>query len=227
MSNFEFLKKVDKDLYDIVFDAEKLYRDEYFEQCMTQTRRFAEVVTQNILKNTNSLNSENATFDEMINCLKDKSKNNPREKEFIDDLYFLKKNGNKSAHSKKVQQSGITALECLQRAFEVAINYFISINGEDKKILGLNFDIDLLITGKKSKKNLSEKYISQKEKSKKITKIQNGTVFAKSGKKQLRQQTAYKVSDKKEEISLFKKIFYTLVASVVLLLIYMFYKLFV
>ena len=41
-TNFIFLKSIDKDLFDIINDAEKLYRDEYFEQCMTQTRRFGE-----------------------------------------------------------------------------------------------------------------------------------------------------------------------------------------
>ena len=48
-----------------------------------------------------------------------------QEREFIDDLYFLKKHGNNSAHSVKVHKDGIEALECLQRAFEVAINYCV------------------------------------------------------------------------------------------------------
>ncbi len=220
MSNFEFLKKVDKDLYSIIYDAEKLYRDEYFEQCMTQTRRFAEVVTKNMLKNT-SLQVTN--FDEMLNCLKDKSKGNPREKEFIDDLYFLKQNGNKSVHSKKVQQDGIVALECLQRAFEVAINYFISINGEDKKILGLSFDIDLLITGKKSNKTLSDKYTALKEETKKAE-PKKGKVSAKTNKEQIKQPVIKNISNKKQEISLFKKIFFALIISVIILLAFMLYK---
>ncbi len=227
MSNFEFLKKVDKDLFGIASDAEKLYRDEYFEQCMTQTRRFAEIVTQNMLKNTNSVNS---TFDEMLNCLKDKAKGNPREKEFIDDLYFLKQNGNKSVHSKKVKQDGMIALECLQRAFEVAINYFVSIMGEDKKILGLNFDIDLLLTGKKSQKTLSEKYISLKEKTKKTEPIRERKQTRKTckdNKKQLK-ITVRKINSKeKQEISLFRKIFIFLIITVVISLGFMFYKLFI
>ena len=31
-TNFDFLKNVDKDLFEIITEAEKLYRDEYFEQ---------------------------------------------------------------------------------------------------------------------------------------------------------------------------------------------------
>ena len=221
MSNFEFLKKIDKDLYNIVYDAENLYRDEYFEQCMTQTRRFAEAVTKNMLNNTNL---QTNTFDEMLNCLKDKSKGNPREKEFIDDLYFLKQNGNKSVHSKKVTQDGIVALECLQRAFEVAINYFVSIKGEDKKILGLNFDIDLLITGKKSDKTLSEKYIEIKEKN---IKNQSQKIYKKKkdSDKKHKNQLINKTIQKKQkaEMSLFKKIFWTLVGLVCLLLTFMIY----
>ena len=48
-TNFDFLKNTDVNLYDIISDAEKLYRDEYFEQCITQTRRFAENVCKNVL----------------------------------------------------------------------------------------------------------------------------------------------------------------------------------
>ena len=33
-TNFDFLKKVDTNLFEIISEAEKLYRDEYFEQCM-------------------------------------------------------------------------------------------------------------------------------------------------------------------------------------------------
>ena len=49
MSNFSFLKSLDKNLYEIISDAEKLYRDEYFEQCIGQTRRFAENVCKQVL----------------------------------------------------------------------------------------------------------------------------------------------------------------------------------
>ena len=48
-TNFDFLKSVDKNLFDIITEAEKLYRDEYFEQCMGQTRRFGEHVCKQVL----------------------------------------------------------------------------------------------------------------------------------------------------------------------------------
>ena len=48
-TNFDFLKEVDKDLFEIITDAEKLYRDEYFEQCMAQTRRFGENICKSVL----------------------------------------------------------------------------------------------------------------------------------------------------------------------------------
>lgn len=162
MTNFEFLKKIDCDLYEIAFDAEKLYRDEYFEQCMAQTRRFAENVCKEVL---GSKAKADYTFDDMLNKLKDSSSSNPREKEFIDDLYFLKKAGNTSVHSSKVKKDGITALECLQRAFEIAINYAVLKKGPEKKILKLRYDEELLVLGEKSSKvTLREKYIREKNK---------------------------------------------------------------
>ena len=42
MANFDFLKKIDSNLYEIITEAEKLYASEFFEQCMGQTRRFGE-----------------------------------------------------------------------------------------------------------------------------------------------------------------------------------------
>ena len=63
LTNFDFLKSVDKNLFEIVSDAEKLYRDEYFEQTMVQTRRFGEHVCKKVLgKNKSS----EETFDEML-----------------------------------------------------------------------------------------------------------------------------------------------------------------
>ena len=92
-ANFDFLKSTDKNLFDIITEAEKLYRDEYFEQCMSQTRRFGENICKNVLGDRRTTEE---TFDDMLATLKDKSKGNPQEKEFLDDLYFLKRNGNKS-----------------------------------------------------------------------------------------------------------------------------------
>ena len=48
MSNFKFLEQIDSDLYKIIADAEKLYRDEYFEQTIVQTRRFGENICKNL-----------------------------------------------------------------------------------------------------------------------------------------------------------------------------------
>ena len=121
-TNFDFLKSVDKNLFEIITEAEKLYRDEYFEQCMGQTRRFGEHVCKQVLgKNRTSEN----TFDQMLATLKDKGNGSEQEKEFVNDLYFLKKHGNESVHSAKVKKDGMEALECLQRAFEVGINYAV------------------------------------------------------------------------------------------------------
>ena len=162
ISNFDFLKRNDKNLFDIINDAEKLYRDEYFEQCMTQTRRFGEAVCKNVL---GSRRTTEETFDEMLATLKDCTLGSSEEaKEFVDDLYFLKKHGNNAVHSVIVKQDGIEALECLQRAFEVAINYCAYSCNENKKILKLQYDTELLVTGKKSRKTLSEKYEAEKNK---------------------------------------------------------------
>lgn len=158
--NFKFLKKINNSLFDIISEAEKLYRDEYFEQCMTQTRRFGEHVCKDILKKHNQ---QTGSFDEMLSTLQDNSNGNIQEKEFIDDLYFLKKNGNESVHSGKIKKDGMIALECLKRAFEVAINYCVYANGASSDILKLNYDVELLVTGNKSKPSLKEKYENAKK----------------------------------------------------------------
>ncbi len=176
-TNFDFLKRIDKNLFDIISEAEKLYRDEYFEQCMGQTRRFGEHVCKQILgKNRTTEN----TFDQMLATLKDKGNNSEQEKEFINDLYFLKKHGNESVHSAKVKKDGMEALECLQRAFEVAINYSVYNKKAKTTILKLRYDTELLVTGEKSKKSLTERYIEEKEKSKTFTKRKSTTKNKKS-----------------------------------------------
>lgn len=159
-TNFEFLKKVDKDLYEIIDEAEHLYRDEYFDQCMGQTRRFGEHICKKVLGNKRTTED---TFDEMLATLKDNGSGEVQEKEFIDDLYFLKKHGNDAVHSGRVGRSGMDALECLQRAFEVAINYSVYNQGAKESILNLRYDTELLITGNKSKKSLAEKYTNEKK----------------------------------------------------------------
>ncbi|DAA83713.1 TPA: hypothetical protein CPT90_07690 [Candidatus Gastranaerophilales bacterium HUM_3] len=168
-----------------------LYRDEYFEQCMVQTRRFGEHICRNVL---GSRRRTERTFDDMLATLKDNITGEEQEREFIDDLYFLKKHGNNSAHSVKVHKDGIEALECLQRAFEVAINYCVYSNGAGSKLLKLRYDTELLVTGVKSKKSLSDRYLEEKSKSK-----------PKSEHKQKIQ--SYKMATKKDKsgVSLFWK----------------------
>ena len=127
-TNFDFLKRNDKELFKIINDAEELYRSEFFEQCMTQTRRFGEVVCKNVL---GSRRTTEITFDAMLATLKDCTLGSSEvAKEFVEDLYFLKKHGNEATHSITVKQDGMEALECLQRAFEIAINstsFFLNI----------------------------------------------------------------------------------------------------
>ena len=161
MNNFDFLKPVNRNLYDLVIQAEKLYRDEYFEQCITQTRRFAENLCKTVLGNRRTTEK---TFDDMLATLKDKCSGAEQEKEFIEDLYFLKREGNNSTHSLTIKQDGIVALECLQRAFELSINYAVYYQKAQSNLLKLQYDTELLITGKKAKKTLKEKYEEEKSK---------------------------------------------------------------
>ena len=79
-TNFDFLKKIDKNLFTIISEAELLYRDEYFEQCMVQTRRFGEHVCKNVLGNKRRTER---TFDDMLATLKDNITGEVQEKEFI------------------------------------------------------------------------------------------------------------------------------------------------
>jgi len=165
VTNFDFLKRNDKNLYEIINDAENLYRNEFFEQCMTQTRRFGEAICKNVL---GSRRTTEVSFDAMLATLKDCTIGSSEEaKEFVEDLYFLKKHGNNATHSITVKQDGMEALECLKRAFEVALNYCVYSCNEDRRVLKQKYDIELLLTGKKSRKSLSEKYIEEKEKTQK------------------------------------------------------------
>lgn len=159
-TNFDFLKKVDKNLFEIISEAEKLYRDEYFEQCMVQTRRFGEHVCKKVLGKNRTTEE---TFDEMLATLNDYSSGNIEEKEFINDLYYLKKHGNNAVHSGSVKKDGMETLECLKRAFEVAISYCIYNHKADSKIMKLCYNTELLVTGEKNKK-LSDRYKEAKAK---------------------------------------------------------------
>ena len=162
MTNFDFLKKLDNNLYDIITEAEKLYTSEFFEQCIGQTRRFGEQMCKNILA---SKRQYDGSFDEMLATLKDEAHSIP-EKEFIDDLYFLKKQGNISVHSSTVKRDGILAFECLQRAFEASINYAVLYKKGSKTILKKQYDINLLMTGKPSLKDEYEERCEEIKKKK-------------------------------------------------------------
>lgn len=199
MANFDFLKKVDNNLYEIITEAEKLYASEFFEQCMGQTRRFGEQMCKNILAERRLYDG---SFDDMLATLKDNA-TSIQEKEFVDDLYFLKKQGNISVHSSVVRRDGMTALECLKRAFEAAINYAVFYKKGSKSILEKQYDIELLVTGKS---NLKEKYEKQKHTSQKTQPKQSYTMKP-------------KIQESKKGISFFWKfVGVSLVISIVLVL---------
>lgn len=197
-TNFDFLKSSDKDLYNIITEAEGLYRDEYFEQCIGQTRRFGEQICKQVL---GARKTSETTFDEMLSTLKDKNKGSEQEKEFINDLYFLKKQGNTSVHASKVKKDGIIALECLQRAFEISINYAVYYKKGKASILKKRYDTELLITGIKSKKTLSEKYLEEKNKAKTFTK--RNTKQAKKNKSTQKQVTSMKTISQEPKFSIY------------------------
>lgn len=167
-SNFYFLKEINRNIFKLAREAEALYRDEYFQQCMTQTRCFAENVCRELL---NGNHQPTDTFDTMLANLDDYLINCTEKREIISDLYFLKKAGNQSVHTRAVDKDGIKALECLQRAFEVAVMFYSAKNGQDAAVARLLFDEELLVTGKRSKdKNtLKEKYLQMQAKEEEMT----------------------------------------------------------
>lgn len=193
-TNFDFLKKVDKNLFEIVAEAEKLYRDEYFEQSMVQTRRFGEHVCKKVLGKNRTTEE---TFDEMLATLNDCSFGNIEEKEFINDLYFLKKHGNSAVHSGSVKKDGMEALECLKRAFEVAISYCIYNRKANPKIMRLSYDTELLVTGEKNKK-LSDRYKEAKEKAVKSSDFDEPKLKKTSTTKSKSTKTTKKKTTKKQ-----------------------------
>lgn len=193
-TNFDFLKKVDKNLFEIVAEAEKLYRDEYFEQSMVQTRRFGEHVCKKVLGKNRTTEE---TFDEMLATLNDCSFRNVEEKEFINDLYFLKKHGNSAVHSGSVKKDGMEALECLKRAFEVAISYCIYNRKANPKIMRLSYDTELLVTGEKTKK-LSDRYKEAKEKAVKSSDFDEPKLKKSSATKSKSTKTTKKKTTKKQ-----------------------------
>ena len=164
-ANFDFLKSTDKNLFDIITEAEKLYRDEYFEQSITQTRRLGENLCRLIMGSNTGADD---TFDNMLATLKDTPHPSEIEKEFIDDLYFIKKAGNASVHSLQVKKDADIAkdaLECLERSFEACLNFAVYKCNASDDLLNLVFDEEMLMTGKKSKSaTLQERYTAERKK---------------------------------------------------------------
>ena len=151
--NFDFLKTVDKDLYKDIEQAQKLFRDEYFNQAMVQLRVYAEKMSKKVLNS-----SDNLTFDDTLNCLKDKIKSE-REREFVEDLFFIKKEGNKCAHGEDTTPTNV--LEGIKRAFEATINYVYAKN-KDENVNKLVFDENILMTGAPMKENkLVDEYVKR------------------------------------------------------------------
>lgn len=228
-TNFDFLKKVDKNLFEIVAEAEKLYRDEYFEQSMVQTRRFGEHVCKKVLGKNRTTEE---TFDEMLATLNDCSFGNIEEKEFINDLYFLKKHGNSAVHSGSVKKDGIEALECLKRAFEVAISYCIYNRKANPKIMRLSYDTELLVTGEKNKK-LSDRYKEAKEKAIKSSDFDEPKLKKTSATKSKSTKTTKKKTTKKQSSVMVCKskksfpIFWILVGITFVISLFIFLVLFV
>ena len=165
MSNFEFLKQINKDLFKIAAEAEELFRDEYFEQSITQTRRLGENLCRLIMGSNAGVDD---TFDNMLATLKDTPHPSEIEKEFIDDLYFIKKAGNASVHSLQVKKDADIAkdaLECLERSFEACLNFAVYKCNASDDLLNLVFDEEMLMTGKKSKSaTLQERYTPERKK---------------------------------------------------------------
>jgi len=219
MSNFLFLKKNNENLFNIISEAENLFRDEYFEQSVVQIRRFAENLCRDLLQDKVLPDD---TFDSMINKIKDNSFKNMRMKEFADDLYFLKKHGNTSAHSSSASQNGKTALECLERAYEISILYSNVKYGYNKKLDKAVFSEELLMTGKmtgkkSSPKLLKEKYSDELKKSR--TKSSKPT--SKKTPKTSNKQQPKKKKKKKSKSQSKKKFFLTVILLTLIALVYL------
>lgn len=234
MSNFLFLKKNNENLFSIISEAENLFRDEYFEQSVVQVRRFAENLCKDLLAEKVLADD---TFDTMICKIKDNSFNNIRMRELADDLYFLKKHGNNSAHSSsasKREQAGKLAIECLERAYEIAIFYSNVKFGNNKKLDKTVFSEELLMTGKKtgnkmgngadykagkksSPKILKERYSDELKKTRakaptaKIIKFKKPQKTGKRGKR----------GKSKKKTKLKTKILLAIIAIIILALVYL------
>lgn len=219
MSNFLFLSKNNENLFKIISEAEKLFRDEYFEQAIIQTRRFAENLCRDLLGDKVLPDD---TFDLMINKIKDNSFQNMRMKEFSDDLYFLKKHGNNSAHSSSASKNGKLALECLERAYEISILYSGVKYGYNKKLDKTVFSEELLMTGKKTGKTSSPKLLKEKysDELKKTRAKTSGTKPKPKQKTASKKITPKATKKKKTKKSLKKKFILAILVIVLIALAY-------
>ncbi len=199
MSNFLFLKNTSLNLFSIIAEAEKLFRDEYFEQSIIQVRRFSENVCRDLLGD--KVSSEDS-FDSLINKIKDNSFGNTRMTELYDDLYFIKKQGNRSVHASSVKNDGKVALECLERAYEISVFYSNIKFGYDKKLDKSVFSEELLMTGQqKSSGNLKIIY------SDKLTTVRKSANSKKTIEYPTRKKSTKSLDSNKSNKSLFSNIF--------------------
>lgn len=221
MSNFVFLKKNNENLFNIISEAENLFRDEYFEQSVVQVRRFAENLCRDLLQDKVLPDD---TFDSMINKIKDNSFQNMRMKEFADDLYFLKKHGNTSAHSSSASKDGKIALECLERSYEIAIFYSNVKYGYNKKLDKTVFSEEMLMTGQKTGKKSTPKLLKEKY-SDELKKTRAKSSNNKSRKKQNKQKTVQKQTSKSKKTKKTKNnIFRVIIIMIFITLLYLFFN---
>lgn len=215
-NNFDFLEEVDKDLYSTIIDAQNLFCSGYFNQCCVNVRIFGEKMAQKILPN-----QTNSTFDDILNCLKDRIKTQ-KERELIEDLFFIKQQGNKAAHGESL--SSLEALEVLKRAFEASINYCYH-KTKNEKIEQLLFDTNLLISNQKSikekiveaKKDNKENQIKKVEKKEKKKEIKEKI---KQARKNLKQNiNKEKKPPKKQNNNLKLRIIFLIFAIISILLL--------
>ena len=214
MGNFEFLEKINPSIANLAETAEKLFRDEYFDQCITQTRKMAEIMTRNVL---GSKAEEDDTFDDMLYKLKTISNNNFREQEFISDMYFLKKHGNIAVHSQMSGNSGKIALECLEHVFEASVNYAYAITHSDK-INKLIFDEKLLMLGEKNT-SLQESYKEKLAEEKENRTEQYESKQTKPKQKSTKKDTTKNINSQPEKNTILLKVFSLSVIFALLIII--------
>ena len=179
-------KYIDIDAYASCIAYRELFKLKGIEAISVSTSKLNESITEQILECKQSLDSYQES----------------EEQEFITDLYFLKKHGNNAVHSSSVKKDGIEALECLKRAFEIAISYCVYYKGKCTDILKLQYDTELMLTGQKNK-SLAERYTEAKEKSLTRKTPKKSKTATKSSKKSKKQSTVMICRTSKKKFSLY------------------------